>query len=131
MEMFQPVFVYDSQRITPTVELARSKKFRMVDVREAGTSAHGGNPAVVVYDQNVQLAIDDVNGAGRFLPPKNTGVMVLFDIKKGKGHVRALPDRVEFVEWFWEAKVEWFNPLTGNFRVGPPKNKPVVAVEAS
>ncbi len=100
----------------------------MVDVRETGTSAHGGNPAVVVYDQNVQLAIDDVNGQGRFLSPKNTGVMVLFDIKKGKGHVRALPDRTEFVEWFWDAKVQYFNGLTGNFRVGP-STEPVAEKE--
>ncbi len=119
MEMFQPVFVYDSKRITPTIELAKSKGFRMVDVRCVGTSAHGSNPAVIVYDQDVQLAIDEVNGQGRFLPPKNTGVMVIFGIEKGKGHIRALPNRVEFVEWFWDAKVKWFNGLTGNFRVGP------------
>src|SRR3989344_8496129 len=129
MEMFKPIFVYDSKHPSPAVELARAKKFRMIDVREPNTSAHGGNPVVVVYDQNSTFGIDEVGGRGRYLPPKNTGVMVIHNFAKGKGHVRALPERQEFVEWFFGGKVCFFNWSTGNFRVEldgtAPKKQPL------
>lgn len=118
--MFQPVFVFDSFNPSVYVEHARGKGFRMVDIREVGASVHGGNPAVVVYDISADAhTLHSLSEPGRFLPPKNTGVMILSG-NGTKGHVRGLPDRTALIGWWYgpdNIKVKHFNWITGNFRI--------------
>ena len=115
--MFQPVFVYDSHYNTQCVlpEYAERKGFRLVDIRDVGNSVHGGNPPVVVYDGDGFMTSRVPEGERRFDPPKKTGIMVMFS--SNKGHVHGLPNPREFVEWFFDKKVAYWNGLTGNFRV--------------
>lgn len=116
--MFQPVFVYDSERPAshPKIrELAREKGFRMVDIREVGSTVHGGNPPVIIYDGSGFL-LDRVNaGDARFAPPRHVGLMYM--ISHTKGHVHSLPNPVEFVEWFFGTKVKSWSSFSSNFHL--------------
>jgi hypothetical protein len=116
--MFQPVFVFDSRypEVNPEiVARARELGFRMVDIRETGSSVHGGNPAVVVYNENGSMCDRVPDGARRFDQPKNTGWMVMMSATKGA--VYALPNKLEFVEWFFGKQARWSRWSTGGFRI--------------
>lgn len=116
--MFQPVFVFDSRYpgVNPEiVARARELGFRMVDIREVGSSVHGGNPPVVVYNENGFMSDRVTRGEDRFSLPKRTGIMVMFG--PGKGQVRNLASRDEFVEWFFGRKPKYWNNWTGSFRI--------------
>lgn len=124
LEMFEPVFVFDSHNPSIFKLTAERRGFRMVDIREVGASVHGGNPAVVVYDTSADAhTLDTMSEPKRFLPPKSTGIMILFG-NGMRGHVRGLPDRTDFILWWYESEeakdgvtIRYFNPLTGNFRI--------------
>ncbi len=116
--MFQPVFVFDSHRpeINPhIVAIAREKGFRMVDIREVGSTVHGGNPPVVVYNEDGFMTGRVPEGEKRFDPPKKTGIMCMFS--SNKGHIHGLPNRLEFLEWFFGTKMKHWSVFTGNFRI--------------
>ncbi len=118
--MFQPVFVYDSYFTDSfiTRELALSRGFRLVDIREVGSTVHGGNPPVIVYDGNGFMTDRVPKGQSRFDPPKHTGVMVMY--APNKGHVHGLADPRAFVRrFFGEASTEilYWNCMTQNFRI--------------
>lgn len=116
--MFQPVFVFDSHRPevnSHIVAIARAKGFRMVDIREIGSTVHGGNPAVVVYNENGFMMDRVPEGEKRFGRPKCTGIMVMLNPKKGTVH--GLPNPKEFVEWFFDRQVAWAFWSNGIFRI--------------
>jgi len=122
--MFEPVFVFDSAVPAPSphVEVARQKGFRMVDIRESA-SVHGGNPAVIIYDSSAHREVlEKMEGGKRFFPLKNTGVVYIG--KNKSGCVFALPDPVEFLEWFFgkEVQLQYYNRHTGVFNLVPAKN---------
>jgi hypothetical protein len=118
--MFQPVFVFDSDTPSSCIseDYAMRMGFRLVDIRAVGSTVHGGNPPVIVYDGNGFMTDRVPNGQSRFAPPKCTGVMVMYS--PNKGHVHGLADPKGFVEWFfgrsWNNWSHW-NSLTGNFRL--------------
>lgn len=115
---FSPVFVYDSTRpLSPFIKRAQDLGCRMLDIRQPGTSVFGGNPRAIIYDDSanpMDLCVVP-GGRDRFFPLKNTGVMIIYG--DNKGHVRALPDKRAFVEWFIGRRVDRLNPLTGNYRL--------------
>ncbi|MFZ1626586.1 MAG: hypothetical protein WAT81_02160 [Candidatus Moraniibacteriota bacterium] len=110
--------MFDSRRpeINPEiVAIARAKGFRMVDIREVGSTVHGGNPPVVVLNEHGFILDRVPDGDARFGRPKHTGSMVMLSPKKGC--VRGLPNPIEFVEWFFDKKVVWSRWSSGGFRI--------------
>ena len=114
--MFQPVFVFDGKGLPNRADTARDKGFRMVDIQEAGVSVHGENTAVIVYDISAsRKKIDRLGEPRAFLPPKKAGVIIFHTYLKG--YVRNLADPVQAIEWFTGERVEWYNRITGNFKL--------------
>ena len=114
--MFQPVFCYDSSRSTSRVARAEELGCRLVDASKVGTSVHGGNPAIVIYD-DFRVGTDRVtlDHQEQYNPPKKTAVMIFAGEKKG--HVRGVPNPLEVIEWFTGKKPAHYNSFTGNFRI--------------
>ena|SRR6185369_11199901 len=114
--MFQPVFCFDSSRSSARVARAQELGCRLVDTNQVGTSVHGGNPSIVMYD-NFAAGIDPVslNHRPEFFPPEKTGVLIFRGEKKG--YIRGLPNPLEAIEWFTGQKPVYFNRFTGNFRL--------------
>jgi hypothetical protein len=88
----------------------------MVDTSQVGTSVHGGNPAIVIYD-DFRAGTDRVtlDHQDQFMPPKKTAVMIFYGEKKG--HIRGVPNPLEAIEWFTGKQPAYYNSFTGNFRI--------------
>ncbi len=98
---FQPIFVHDSQSLVnpDTVARARELSFLVLDIRENGTTIHGRNPAVVLYNEGRKMLDRIPHGDTRFLEERHTGYGVM--MKSNRMYVGRLPEPRVFAEWFF------------------------------
>jgi hypothetical protein len=98
---FQPIFVHDSQSLVnpETVVRAQELGFLVMDIRQAGTTIHGRNPAVILYSEGREMLDRIPHGDKRFLEGKHTGYGIM--MRPGRMYVNNLPEPRKFAEWFF------------------------------
>lgn len=117
--MFEPLFLHRESSGAPLLDWAEGKGFKALDVEDVKSFIPCNNPAVIVYNGGLSI-LDDVPNRTQLIPPKGVGVVHLTGrwSRGQRGHVHGLPHPVEFLEWFLEEKLSFWDPVKGNFRTG-------------
>jgi hypothetical protein len=118
--MFEPLFLYRGWHPSVIDDYLSRKGFTMLDVEDPKSSIPHNNPAVIIYDEGLSI-LDHAPNRNQLTPPKGVGIVYLTGVLyRGcqRGHVHGLPHPVEFLEWFLEEKLSFWDPVKGNFRTG-------------
>lgn len=114
--MFEPLYVMSQSGNYLLEDYVLRKGFKVLVVDDSKSFIPRQNPAIVVYDGGLSM-LEFAANREQLMPPKGTGVMYLTGI--WKGHVHGLPHPEEFLEWFFERKISYWDPEKGNFRISP------------
>lgn len=117
--MFEPLFLHRESSTSALVDWAEGKGLKQIDVLDSASVIPRNNPAVIVYDGDLSI-LDKAPNRKLLMPPKGVGVVYLTGSwsRGQRGHVHGLPHPVEFLEWFLEEKLSFWDPAKGNFRTG-------------
>lgn len=105
LSQFQPIFVHDSQSLvnSETVVRARELGFLVMDIREAGTTIHGRNPAFILYNEGREMLDRIPHGDARFLEMKHTSYGIM--MKPNRMYINRLAEPRKIAEWFFDKPV--------------------------